>query len=122
MKRSEIRSTFNTPGVILDPEGFIVLKGRLIAEDPSDLFNHINTWVGEYFRDPVNITSVRIELEYINSAGTKSLLNMVRDIGFNCKDRNVNITWCYEKPDEDMLEKGCFISSITGMLFEFQEL
>lgn len=122
MKRSEIRSTINTPGVILDPKGFIELKGRLIAEDPSEFFNRINAWLGEYFRNPVNTTSVRIELEYINSAGTKSLMDMVKDIRFNCKDRKVNITWCYEKPDEDMLEKGNFISSITGMLFEFHEI
>lgn len=122
MNRAEIRPTVNTPYVILDPEGLIELKGRLIIRDPSEIFNAINSWIAEYFKDPGLETSVSFELEYINSAGTKSLLDMVEMLRLNCKDRKLNVKWFYEKPDEDIFDKGSFISSITGLKFEFHEI
>lgn len=122
INRSEILQTINTPQVILDPRGFIELKGRLIDRDPSEIFNAINSWITEYFKEPVPETSVRFEFEYINSAGTKSLLDMVQTLRLNCKDRKMKVKWFYEKPDEDILDMGAFISSIAGLKFEFHEI
>lgn len=122
MNRSEIQPTSDTPQVILDPEGLIEMKGRLIARDPLKIFNIINGWLEEYFSGPCSGISISFQLEYINSAGTKSLLDMVKDVKSKCKERNVTIKWCYEEPDEDIFEKGSFISSITGMQFEFHEI
>ena len=70
----------NTPEVILDPKGTIKLTGRLIPENVEDFLKPIEEWIDEYFKNPAEITSVEICLEYINSAGTKYLLDMIHEI------------------------------------------
>ena len=60
-----ILPTKNTPEVILDPQGTIKLTGRLISENAEDFFNPIEEWINEYFKNPADITTVEICIEYI---------------------------------------------------------
>ena len=77
-----ILPTKNTPEVILDPKGIIKLTGRLIPENAEDFFNPIEEWINEYFKNPADITTVEIRLEYINSTGTAYLLNLIHKITY----------------------------------------
>jgi len=123
LKNQQIISpTKNTPEGILDPKGTIKLTGRLVSENPLDFFNPIEEWVNEYFRNPAEITSVDICLEYINSAGTKYLFDMIHRITHVYLKKNTEkfmINWYYEDEDEDLLEKGRFFSSDLDVPFNF---
>jgi Domain of unknown function (DUF1987). len=117
-----ISPTKNTPEVILDPKGIIKLTGRLIPENAEDFFNPIEEWINEYFKNPAEITCVEICLEYINSAGTKYLLDLIRKITHIHLKKNTSkfiINWYYKDDDEDMLEKGTFFSSVLDVPFNF---
>jgi len=72
--------TKNTPEVILNPKGIIKLTGRLIPENAEDFFKPIEEWINEYFKNPAEITCVEIRLEYINSVGSRFLLDIIHKI------------------------------------------
>jgi len=117
-----ILSTINTPEVILDPTGKIKLTGRLISENPMDFFTPIEKWINEYFYNPAKITYIEISLEYINSVGTKFLINIMNEITHIQLRKNkekFEINWYYEDIDEDMLEKGTFLSMALEIPFNF---
>lgn len=117
-----ISQTKNTPEVILDPKGIFKLKGRLISENPLDFFNTIEEWITEYFKNPAEITCIEICLEYINSAGTKYLLDLIHKIihiHLSKNNKQFIINWCYKEEDEDMLEKGTLFSSVLKVPINF---
>ena len=114
--------TNNTPEVILDPKGTIKFSGRLIHENAEDFFNPIEEWINEYFKNPAEITSVEISLEYMNSAGTKFLLDIIRKITHVHLKKNKKkfiINWHYSEEDEDILDKGRLFSSNLGIPINF---
>ncbi len=120
--QQKISPSKNTPEVILDPKGTIKFTGRLIPENAEDFFNQIEELINEYFINPAQITYVEICLEYMNSTGTKYLLNMFHKIiHFHLKKHTKQfiINWYYNDDDEDMLEKGRFFSSDLDVPFNF---
>ena len=115
-KQQKISSTRNTPEVILDPSGIISFSGRLIPENAEDFFNPLEEWMDEYFRNPVETTCIEISLEYINSTGTKYLLDLIRKITHVHLRKNTSkfiINWYYNAEDEDILENGKIFSLIA---------
>lgn len=117
-----LSSTRDKPEVILNPKGIIKITGRLIPENPMDFFNPIDEWINEYFRNPADITYVEIYLEYINSVGTKYLLDTIHKIAhihLRNKKKKLIINWYYKVDDEDILEKGTFFSSVLNVPFNF---
>jgi len=117
-----ISPTNNTPEVILDMKGIIKITGRLIPENAEDFFIPINEWINEYFCNPAKITSVDICLEYINSVGTKYLLDLIHKITHIHLKKNKKkfiINWYYNDDDEDILEKGTLFSSNLDVPFNF---
>ena len=118
----KIASTKNTPEVILDSKGTIKLTGRLIPENAEEFFYPIEEWINEYFCDPADITRVEIRLEYINSVGTKYLLdtiNKITNIHLNNNKEKFIINWYYENADQDMLEKGTIFSQTLNVPLNF---
>ncbi|MGA2405829.1 MAG: DUF1987 domain-containing protein [Bacteroidales bacterium] len=110
--------TRSTPEVIIDPKGIIKITGRLIPENPMDFFDHLDELINEYFYSPSDITCLEICLEYINSEGTKYLIDTIHKIiHIHLKDnkKKLLINWYYKDDDEDILEKGTFFSSVLDV-------
>jgi SiaC family regulatory phosphoprotein len=117
-----ISPTRSTPEVVLDPGGTIKLTGRLISENPLEFFYPIEKWIDEYFLRPADITYVEIRLEYVNSVGSKFLLDIIHKITnvyLKKNDKKFVINWYYKDEDEDMLEKGNFFSSDLKVPFNY---
>lgn len=117
-----ISRTKNTPEVILDTKGIIKLTGRLITENPVDFFIVFEEWIEEYFKKPAEITYIEIYLEFINSVGTKFLLDTIHKIThihLRKNEKRFIINWYYKEEDEDMLEKGTFFASLLGVPFNY---
>ena len=110
--------TRNTPEVILDPKGIIKITGRLIPENAEDFFKSIEEWINEYFKNPAEITCGEICLEYINSVGSRFLLDIIHKITHVYLKKNKKkfiISWYYKDEDEDMLNQGTFFSSFLDV-------
>jgi hypothetical protein len=117
-----ISPTKNTPEVVLDPNGIFKFTGRLISENPLDFFSDIEEWIDEYYKNPAEITNVEICLEYINSLGTKCLLDTIHEIAnihLQKNNKKFIINWYYKEEDEDMREKGSFFSSVLKVPINF---
>jgi hypothetical protein len=121
-KDLKILATVSTPEVTLDSKGFIKFTGRLISENPIDFFEQVEIWIKEYSEHPAENTFVEVSLEYINSVGIKFLLNIIHEIAQIYIAGNngcLKTNWYYEDADEDMLEKGTFLSMVLELPFSF---
>lgn len=121
-KQKVISRSHNTPEVILERQGLIKMTGRLIPENAEEFFAPIEAWVNEYFCNPAEITTIEINLEYINSTGLKYLFYLIHKI-INIRLENdtsrFKITWYCRDEDEDVLEKGKLFSTNLGVPIDF---
>lgn len=94
----------NTPKVDFKfDEGVLKIEGRAIPENPNEFFKPIFEWVDEYFKQPKELTTVVIKLEYINSGSSKSLLEFLRHIKEHHNNgNNCLVKWYFEEDDESV--------------------
>jgi hypothetical protein len=122
METVTIESTKKTPMVLLDPEGKIRISGRSIPEDASKFFDGILNWVAEYIDNPVETTTVDVELEYFNSGSAKFVMQILRELSeIMHKGKELKINWYYEEGDDDILERGEYYASILDIDLNFIE-
>ncbi len=122
MENLSIKGNSKTPDIDFNLEGTIKIKGRSIPEDAGLFYNHLYTWIIKYCMDPKPSTKVDMELEYMNSGSSKSILQILREL-INISNNNctVNINWYYEIGDDDMHEKGEYFEAILKHPFNFIE-
>ena len=122
MKPISINATFNTPAVKFNPqEGYFLLEGRSIPEDPGVFYEPILSWLDNYFDNPAPVTRIKIKLEYVNSGSSKYLLEFFRVIGRKHKEgHQCKITWYYEEEDEAIQDLGEHYKSTVKVPFEFK--
>ena len=122
MKPISILATFNTPAVKLNPqEGYFLLEGRSIPEDPGLFYEPILNWVEDYFHNPTSLTHIIIKLEYVNSGSSKYLLEFLRIIDMNYQEgKDCRITWYYEEEDEAIQDLGEHYKNTIDVPFEFK--
>jgi hypothetical protein len=120
MLEKKIISTKSTPEIILDPEGRIKISGRSMFENAAEFSEQIEDWIDEYICNPAEMTSVDIYLEYFNIINFKNYYNVLRKIeSLKLIDKKYIINWYYEEGDEDILEKGEYISSFLNIPFNY---
>lgn len=120
MKELKITATKYSPEVILNPQGFIKIKGRSIHENISDFFIPVEEWLVNYIKTPADVTCIDITLEYFNSSSAKILIKLLQKVShLRLKERKFIINWYYEEGDEDVLERGEYISSVLNIPFNF---
>ena len=122
MSVTELRilATKDTPDIILNPDGMIKIAGRSMFADADYFTNQLEVWIDEYICDPADITCVDFHLEYLSSNNQKFYITLLRKIEpIKLKNKKYIINWYYEEGDEDILEKGEYISSIVEISFNY---
>jgi len=100
--------------------GILNFSGRSILTDPKLFFEPINTWVGKYLRNPAEETVVNIKLEYIDTASTQSLYQILRQLNTVRKKGLVfMVNWQVEDEDPEMKELGEMIEQRLGIEFHY---
>ena len=118
--KTEILPSGNTPYFLLDPEGFIKIKGKGMIINETDNLRKIYAWIDLYVKDPPEVTSVAICFEYLNSFCTAKLVTILRKlVEVVANKKKLVIYWYYEEDDNDILERGEYISTTFNMPFEF---
>ncbi len=120
----KIDKTIKTPGIKFSAEeGTLIISGRAIPENPEEFFIGVIQWVKDYFKDPKDLTTVSIQLEYINSGSSKYLLELLHMIEEMHKSGKLcEIKWYYEEDDEAVLELGKHYQSIIDVPFKLIEV
>jgi hypothetical protein len=120
IKAEKILPTKNTPEVVLDPEGIIIIRGRLMNENVAEFYRQIENWIDLYICNPADFTCVDICLEYLNGTNSIIFISLLKKITYiKEKDKKFFINWYYEEGDEDILEHGEYISSVLDVRFNF---
>ena len=92
--------------------------GRSIPENPGDFYRPIREWVSEYAKDYSEKSKIDLGFEYINTSSTKWIFTLLRELS-EMKEigKNANVTWYYERGDEDMGELGFILRSLVECSF-----
>jgi SiaC family regulatory phosphoprotein len=115
-----ILPTNKTPEVFLNPKGHIKMTGRAIDESRNKFSDQIIEWVDAYLLNPANLTEVVIALEYLNSYNSIILASILRQIAqVTRQSKKLNIQWYIDQDDDDLLERGKYISSTFNIPIEF---
>lgn len=118
--KTEILPTGNTPYFLLDPEGFIKIKGKGMVINETNNLKTIYAWIDLYVKNPAEVTYVTICFEYLNSFCTAKLVTILRKLlEVVANKKKLVIYWYYEEDDNDILERGEYISTTFNMPFEF---
>jgi hypothetical protein len=120
MQEVRILPTKKSPEIIMNPDGIIKIRGRSIHEDVTEFFEPVAAWITEYVEDPADVTCVDVTLEYFNSASAKVFITLFQKVTYvSLKHKKFIFNWYYEEGDEDILERGEYISSVLDVPFKF---
>mgnify|MGYP000127095276 CR=1 FL=1 len=102
------------------PGGTIKIKGRGLTVNRVDVPEKIMKWIEEYLLDPAESTCVDICFEYLNSYSSTILVTIIKKIStVLLKGKKLIINWHYEDDDDDVYERGEYISSSISIPFNF---
>ena len=120
LKGKNIEPSHSTPEVKLDPEGIIRITGRSMIQDITVISKPIEAWIDQYLRTPADLTVVEFYLEYINTTNVKFYISLLSRIeALKLKNKKYTVNWYYDEGDEDIIEKGEYISSVVEIPFNF---
>lgn len=121
MKLTELRilPTNETPEIKLE-SGKIFIKGRSMKLIEPLSYGRMEAWVTQYLSDPEDITTVDVYLEYLNTGNLVHYNNLLRKlVSINSGEKKIIVNWHTEEGDDDMIEKGEYLSEILGIQFNF---
>jgi hypothetical protein len=120
VKEVHILPTNKTPEIILKPGGVIKISGRAIDESRSVFSDQIMGWIDAYLLNPAKLTELSIDLEYLNSYNSIVLASVIRKLALLSQQSKVLvIKWFIDEDDDDLLERGKYISSTFNIPIEF---
>lgn len=117
METIRIDKTTDSPRIVLDKEkNDFTFSGKSLPRDAEAFYSPVLNWFNEYLDNPNNETSVIFDIEYLNSASSK----MLHELLFRLKkamDEGILITiiWLYDEDDEEQLEEGKHYAEVLRM-------
>ena len=121
MKNLKIEATAYTPFVNLDFEiGSITFYGRSIMEVPENFYKDIIKWIKTYVNNnPEKYTIVNVGFDYMNTASSKIIYNILKDLSIMNK-KYIKFIIKYEEDDEDMYTVYENFEYLLDVDFEYQ--
>ncbi|MBL4651876.1 MAG: SiaC family regulatory phosphoprotein [Flavobacteriales bacterium] len=110
-----INPTSNSPQVELRPkDGFIRISGVSISYEGVSILEQFLNSIGNYFKTPLRMTHVEIELNYFNTKSALALYNILMLLETHNKsgDSAVDVIWIAESDDEVLQEAADDYQSI----------
>jgi hypothetical protein len=123
MKEFIIEETANTPYICFNGvEGSMEISGRAIPDQPDDFWMPVLNWFESYLMNPCDLTTVKINLEYLNITSSKRILFLMYKLNeLASMDKDVCVEWFYRSSDEDMYEVGQDYAYMVKLPFIFKE-
>ena len=77
-------------------------------------------WIDAYILNPAESTEVIIALEYLNSCNSIILASVLKKLSLvTQQSKKLVIRWYVEEEDDDLLERGQYISATLNIPIEF---
>ncbi|MCC5929792.1 MAG: DUF1987 domain-containing protein [Cyclobacteriaceae bacterium] len=108
MEPIHIKATEESPEVVLNAEkGIFIISGKSYMEDVQAFFDDVLVWLKSYAKQPLTKTEFVFELEYLNTASSKIVLDIFEILQeIKNEGNDVNVIWNYYEEDEDMKDLG----------------
>jgi hypothetical protein len=103
MQNLFLEATDVTPMVKFETNGQMSLKGRSLIYDVNLFYQPLIDWIN---RVNPPIVSIQIDIDYLNSASSKKILDLLKNMDANANIKEFNVYWRFEIDDEDILEIG----------------
>lgn len=114
-----IEPTPNAPLVYFEPDGRLLIEGRAIPENVSNLFEPLLLYLSKLETEKVTFD---FNLEYFNTAASKKILEMLKKLDGNPYVKSCHVNWHYETDDDDSLDMvEIFRDCMTDMTFNIIE-
>ncbi|HPC98386.1 MAG TPA: DUF1987 domain-containing protein [Bacteroidales bacterium] len=85
-----IEATSKTPEVDFDSmTGNLILSGRSIPENATELYDPLYKWINQYVLNPCQVTNLRLNLEYFNTASSIWIAKIVKTLSRMDKPDNL---------------------------------
>lgn len=122
MKPLIIQATEDTPEVIFDPmkEEFKISNVSL-PENAVEFYAPIIEWLKRYRENPNPKTIFDFNIEYLNTASSKQIFEVIFLIDKITENSDVTIRWHYDAIDEDMQSLGIRFTHLVKVKFEMVE-
>jgi hypothetical protein len=115
-----ISATEMTPEIDFDRDkGYLGISGRGFTQKILTFYEPVLKWVDDYVKQPQDRTTVDLRLEYINSASTMVVANILKKINsLKSTGKEVIINWHYHE-EEDMKEIGLEMELLLNLTFNY---
>lgn len=117
-----IKSKDDSPEVILDAKNkTFKLSGNSFCEDPKKIYDKVLEWFDEYKREPLSETVLEFKMNYINTASSKQIAEILIKLKSFEGNSKIKVLWYYQNDDDEMLDEGRGLKVMLNLDFEFVE-
>ncbi len=124
METLHIEPFLQTPEINFDPDtGILLFSGKSYPADAIEFYEPLINWAKEYATKAAKKTELICEIEYLNSASQKQLVELILAFKplYNGSG-NFLVRWRYEEGDDDMLSVGELIEHELEIPFTYEEI
>ena len=123
MEKLILEETEDTPEIILDPvEGKFKISKISVPENALDFYRPVLEWIKQYAEEPNIQTVFDFDLEYVNTASSKQIIQIILLLQKVSEKGNVKVNWYYESIDEDMRALGARYKKLVTVPFDLVEI
>ncbi len=119
-----LEGTEETPEIVFDkdkPE--FRVTGKSYMEDAMAHYTKVIAWLSEYGKNPNPTTNFKFELEYVNTASSKIVFDILDELNkMHLRGDKILVEWHYYEEDEDMLDLGKEFEEAYDVPFKFEEI
>lgn len=120
MKSLYIAPTTKTPEIDFNMNGNFTITGNSYPEDVYEFYANVMQWLEEFVEKNTNPIQLNLDLKFLNTSSTRAILNIITKLSATTKN-TLTVSWNYDMEDDDMLEVGEDIQSLTNLKFLFVE-
>lgn len=119
-----IEPFLQTPEINFDPQsGQMLLSGKSYPADAIEFYQPIIEWTEEYVKNPVAKTELICEIEYLNSASQKQMVELLMAFKeIHKQGKEFSVLWKYEEGDDDILSVGELVEHELEIPFKYAEI
>jgi len=122
MKPLIIQATEDTPEIIFDPENEVYkISNVSLPENAIEFYSPVLEWLKKYKENPNPTTVFDFNIEYLNTASSKQVFELIFLIDKISENSDVTIRWHYDVIDEDMHSLGIRFTHLVKVKFELVE-
>ena len=119
MEKFVREETEDTPEIIFDPENGIFKISKIsVPENALEFYAPVLEWIKQYSEEPNIQTKFDFDLEYVNTASSKQVIQIILLLQKVAEKGDVRVRWLYESIDEDMRALGARYKKLVNVPFE----